>query len=316
MAPELDPQTAAILEEIAGMVAKYAGADADQPARAFATDVFHRFAGGNAEGHRCSVEACRVGPNDMEVRVYRPEPRVAAPAAFALFFHGGGWSVGDLDCYDSLVRALSVESGLVFIAPEYRLAPEHPFPAALADCVQAARWACDQASALGLDETRFALAGDSAGGALAAAAIPLLADLRPKALALLYPMLDVASPDSAYPSRARYGDGRYFLTAAAIEAAARWWVGDDPAVRSDPRVSPLFIPDLRQFPPTLVLTAALDPLADEASAFVARLSEAGVQHSHEIRKQAIHAYLSFGVLPQAVQDRAAVGRWLRESLGP
>lgn len=314
MTLEVDLETAEILAEIARLVAAQRDLDPGRPARALAAQIFQRFAGEDEAGARCAVRRHRVGPHGVEVRLYRPPHAPSGPTPYVVFLHGGGWSVGDLDSYDGLARSLCAASGLAVVAPGYRLAPEHPFPAALCDSLEAARWAHSEAGALGLDGGRFALAGDSAGGALAAACVPLLAPIAPKALALIYPMLDVASPDAIYPSRARYGDGRYFLTSAAIEAAALWWVGAEPALRRDPRVSPLFIPDLGGFPETLILTAALDPLADEAHAFAERLQEVGAAHAHWVRPQAIHAYLSFGVLAQARADRMALAGWLRERL--
>lgn len=306
-----DPQTQALLAQLGALAMRHAGADPSLPARTLAREMFLAFAGRDPAGERCRVEAHVAGPFGPGMRLYRPASAGLGPGPCVLFLHGGGWSVGDLDSYDGLVRALCAASGAAFLAVEYRLAPEQPFPAAFEDCVCAAHWLHAQAEALGLDRERLALMGDSAGGALAACtAFATREAISWRAQMLVYPMLDVASPDLAYPSRQRYGDGRLLLPAAAIEAAARWYVGTDPALRRDPRVSPMFIPALGQSPRTLLLSAALDPLADEATVFAQRLLAAGAACEHWVRADCIHAYLSFGVLAQARRDRQELARWL------
>lgn len=316
----LDPQTEALLTQLAAMAMRQVGADPTRPARGLAREMFLAFAGRDPVGERCRVEAHVAGPVGPGMRLYRPPTPGPAPAPTpapcVLFLHGGGWSLGDLDSYDGLVRALCAASGAAFLAVEYRLAPEQPFPAAFDDCMRAASWLAMQADALGLDPERLALMGDSAGGALAACvAYATREEIAWRAQVLVYPMLDIASRDATYPSRQRYGDGRYLLLTAAIEAAARWYVGEDPALRRDPRVSPMFIPELGRLPRTLILSAALDPLADEATAFAHRMQAAGGACEHWVRADCIHAYLSFGVLAQARRDRLELARWLGPVLG-
>ena len=312
----LDPHTQALLAELGAMAMRHAGADPAVPARALAREMFLAFAGRDPAGERCRVEAQVAGPIGPGLRLYRPPAAGSAPLPCVLFLHGGGWSLGDLDSYDGLVRALCAASGAAFLAVDYRLAPDHPFPGAFEDSVHAAHWLFTQAETLGVDPERLALMGDSAGGALAACtAFATHKVIAWRAQALIYPMLDIASPDAVYPSRQHYGDGRFLLAAAAIEAAARWYVGTDPALRRDPRVSPMFIPELERLPATLLLSAALDPLADEAAAFAQRMQAAGGACEHWVRADCVHAYLSFGVLAQARRDRLELARWLAPVLG-
>ena len=212
-----------------------------------------------------------VDAGGVPARLYRPS---AEPGlGLLVFLHGGGWVLGNLDTHDNLARALADESDSAVLALDYRLAPEHPFPAGLEDSFTAAAWASANAEALGCDSGRLAIGGDSAGANLAAVVtqagtIPFRFQL------LVYPVTDARGGSASYEAQK---DGPWLT-----EAGMHWFVGHylsggDGAL-DDPRVSPLLAADaaLANSPPTLVITAELDPLRDEGEAYAERLRSLGV----------------------------------------
>lgn len=296
-----DAQTAALLADMAARAAdQLAPADMAET-RAQAADLFLRYAG--QQDTACGVSHWDAG--GRPARLYTPAGADVGPCL--LFLHGGGWAVADLDCYDQMLRHLCDLSGLRFLALDYRLAPEHPFPAALEDGAAALAWMRAKADALGADPGRLGLVGDSAGGNLAAVLAQSHRNLAVQAL--IYPMTDSAAPHSTYPSRTRFGDGSLFLAKEAIDGALGWYL-TDPELASDPRVSPLRADDLPGLPPAIVLMAGLDPLCDEGVAYATALANAGVPVVSRVEPGAIHGYLSFGVLDQGLKGRA----WLAERL--
>ena len=219
-----------------------------------------------------------AGP--IRIRLHRGTGADPERSPALVFFHGGGWVVGDLDTHDVICRVLANEAGCAVASVDYRLAPEHPFPAAVEDCVAAARWLSREATALGLDGTRFAVGGDSAGGNLAAVAAHLWRAEPDPPLSfqlLLYPAVDQRMRHASFD---RVADG-FALTAAS----ARWYRDQylrSPADQENWRASPLLAPDFSGLPPAFVLTVTHDPLSDEGQAYAAALTEAGirVQHLH------------------------------------
>ncbi|GAA2672115.1 MULTISPECIES: alpha/beta hydrolase [Actinosynnema] len=208
----------------------------------------------------------------LKARHYTPQG-LPEGSPLLLFLHGGGWVSGDLDTHDDLCRHLAAGAGVRVLSVDYRLAPEHRFPAAADDADTAYRFAVANAERLGADPARIALGGDSAGGNLAASAALGAADAdhRPAFLLLLYPSLDATATGG---SRDLFARG-FFLTRPKMD----WFMGNyapDLATHRDPRLSPLLAPDLSVMPPTYVATAGLDPLRDEGEAFAARLAESGV----------------------------------------
>jgi acetyl esterase len=207
----------------------------------------------------------------LRLRLYRPRRDVVLPVL--LFFHGGGWTVGNLDTHDPHCRRLALRAECLVVSVEYRLAPEHRFPAAVDDCLAAARWVAAGIARHGGDPRRVAVAGDSSGGTLAAvvsqheAAIPGLGIVLQ---ALIYPGTDLRANSETYRT---LGEG-FFLTAAKM----RWFIGNYLARAEDaldPRASPLLADSLAGQPPALIITAGLDPLLDEGRAYADRLREAG-----------------------------------------
>lgn len=215
------------------------------------------------------------GAADMlEARLYAPRD-LPAPSPGLVFVHGGGWVTGDLDTHDGLCRRLALTGRLRVLAVAPRLAPEHPFPAPVDDSVAAFRYVAGRARELGFDPARLGIGGDSAGGNLSAVVgLETRADvIRPKLTALLYPALDATC---SQPSHRTNGRG-YFLTEASIRWYLRHYLGDDPRLPTDPRVSPFHAPDLRGAPEALVVVAGFDPLLDEGLRYAERLEEAGTR---------------------------------------
>jgi acetyl esterase len=224
-----------------------------------------------------AVEAVREqviqGPGgDLHLRIYRPSGH--GPFPLLAFFHGSGFVLCSLDTHDGMCRNLCSGAGCVVVSVDYRLAPEHKYPAGLDDCVFATRWIADHAVELEGDARRLIVGGDSAGGNLAAATALRLRDLGGPPLAgqlLIYPVTDYHTPGT--PSYRENADG-YGLTRDTMV-----WFWDhylsDAAQAIDPYVSPLRAPDLAKLPPALVLTAEYDPLRDEGEAYAEKLRDAG-----------------------------------------
>jgi acetyl esterase len=234
------------------------------------------------------------GPaGDLPARVYRPELDGTVPTI--VFFHGGGFVIGDLDTHEDHARLLAAEVGAVVLSVDYRLAPEHPFPAAYEDCLAATVWAGENLDQLGGDADRIAVAGDSAGGNLAAAVALATRDTGPRLAAqlLLYPAVDFVE-DADHASRVENAEG-LFLTAEDMRWFGAHYV-PDVALRSDPRASVLAAPDLSGLPPAVVGTAEYDPLRDEGEAYAAALEKAGVQVDLRRYDGLIHGFFGLGVV--------------------
>ncbi len=252
---------------------------------------------------------------DRPGRLYTPTGDPEDPTGLLVFFHGGGFVYGDLDTHDAPCRFLAERAGVRVLAVDYRLAPEHPFPAAYDDAVAATRWAFHNAASLGVDPERIAVGGDSAGGNLAAgAAIAAALDGLPLAFQLLvYPVTDATRDTRSYQL---FGDGGFYLSRAYMEMANACYLPDE-RDRSDGRASPLFekIPD--GLAPAYVATAGFDPLRDEGEAYARLLCEAGVPVEMHRFPDQIHSF--FNVLGAGRTSRAAMAEIavrLRAGLAP
>lgn len=314
-----DAESAALLNRMMAMLMappppEFAGIAG---ARAKASEIFAEFAG-PVEGEETTqfdimVEGARGA---IPARVYRRQALERGRSPVVVFFHGGGWSLGALSDYDVLLRSLAGLSGAIIVSIDYRLAPEHPFPAGLNDARAAAAFIHRQAAGLGGDPNRFAVMGDSAGGNLAAVVAQQACRFGGPAIRaqfLLYPMLDVSRPHATYRSRLLFGDGDHFLTRDALDSSTSDYL-DYPAQATDPRVSPINEPNLKDLPATYFFVGDCDPLRDEAAVYADRLGKAGVDVTFHRAPGAIHGFLSFGVLEGARRMRRTLAEEIKRSL--
>jgi acetyl esterase/lipase len=233
-----------------------------------------------------SVEDVSDGPVPM--RIYRPEgERIAT----LVFIHGGGFVIGDLESYDAQCRILCNRVGVTVVSVDYRLAPEHPFPAGAEDALAAFDWVVEH------EPGPIVIGGDSAGGNLSAVTAQARRDSEIAAQLLIYPATDLAGE---YPSMEQNGEG-LFLTRDDMEWFHQHYLGHDEAARSDPRASPLLAEDLSGLPPALVYTAQYDPLRDAGNAYAEALSAAGVKVVHRCFEGLIHGFFGLGPFSSAAQ---------------
>jgi acetyl esterase len=227
-----------------------------------------------------------------------------------VYYHGGGWVLGDLDSHDWVCRRIANTVKCAVVSVDYRMAPEHIFPKAFDDCLAATEWTVANAAMLRIDPARVSVGGDSAGGNLAAAVAIALRDsgkIKLKAQILVYPAVDLAMAGDFYGKFKR--DSGLILT----DETMRWFIDlyiPDKAQRKDWRASPLYAPSLKGLPPALVLLAGYDPLCAEGEAFAKRLEAEGVKTVVKRYPGQIHGFLSNGkLLPkanEAIDDIAAV----------
>lgn len=244
---------------------------------------------------------------DIPVRVYAPES--SEPLPIIAYFHGGGWVFMGIETHDWICRRLANACRAVVVSVEYRLAPEHRFPAGLDDCMAVTTWLAENGEVLGGDPARLAVAGDSAGGNLAAAvALASRADDGPRLAAqvLVYPATDAAC---ATPSIVQNADG-YLLTAEAMRWFWEQYLGPG-GDSDDGYASVLRHPDLAGLPPTLVITAEYDPLRDEGEAYAEHLAEAGVEVATRRFDGMIHGFLGMDELvPEANEAMDEITKFL------
>jgi acetyl esterase len=251
------------------------------------------------------------GPaGEIPVRVYRPSSDEPLPVV--VYFHGGGWVIGDIATHDTTCQRLAAAVPAVVVSVDYRLAPEHRFPAAVDDCGAATAWVSAHASELGADPARLAVAGDSAGGNLAAVVARRARDAGGPSVAfqlLVYPATDMTR---SLPSHTENGTG-YLLDSDAMT-----WFLDNYLAAADPRqpdASPLFVDDLSGLPPALVVTAGFDPLRDEGEAYAERMREAGVDVTTSRYDGMIHGFYGLdSIFDAAKRATAETAAALRDAL--
>jgi len=251
------------------------------------------------------------GGGELTLRLYEPLGAGGGLLPAVIFFHGGGWVLGDLDTHDALCRRLAEEAGARLVSVDYRRAPEDRFPAAVEDCYAAASWVSENAAALGIDPARIAVAGDSAGGNLAAVTC-LLARQRngPRILfqLLIYPVTQCRADT---PSMHQFAQG-FFLEREALDCFFDRYAPDADA--ADWRLSPLAALNLANLPPAYLVTAGFDPLKDEGRAYVERLAQAGVPARHVDYPSMIHGFFNMsGAVPTARAAIAAAAGALRRA---
>ena len=231
---------------------------------------------------------------ELRVRVYSPAGIGDQALPGLIYFHGGGFVAGSLDTHDGICRALAAASRCRLLSVDYRLAPEHPFPAAVVDGSSATAWIAGHAAEFGLDPARLVVCGDSAGATLASVVCHTAAAAGHPPLAgqfLLCPITDYAAESD---SRRSFAEG-YLVDRATLEHDLRHYLPPD-ADRADPRVSPLRVPLARGLPPTCVHTAEFDPLRDEGAAYAERLRTEGVRSTYRCHPGMIHLFYGLGAL--------------------
>jgi acetyl esterase len=252
---------------------------------------------GNVPSERVHrVEDRRV--DDVPVRIYTPRAGSDVLPA-TVYFHGGGFVIGGLDSHDAICRRMSIASGSVFVAVDYRLAPEFTFPRGVDDACTAFRWVRSNAASLRIDPARIAVAGDSAGGNFAAVVAQSMREARepgPCFQLLIYPACDLSR---SFDSHRTFADG-YFLTAPMMD----WFLANylnDKAEEKDWRGSPIVTRELAGLPPAHVVTAGFDPLRDEGEAYARALMAAGVPTTLRCYESLIHGFVSMGGLIDAAR---------------
>ena len=260
------------------------------------------------------IEDIRIpGPaGEIPARLYsttvekRPQPTVA-------YFHGGGWVQGDLETHHGLCARLARHAGALVVAVDYRLAPEHKFPAAVDDCLAAYRWLRAKGRDLGADTTKVAVAGDSAGGNLSAVVSQLAASSGvpvPTCQVLIYPAVDFSLDTESHRELA---DGHVIPRDRILWYMEQYLKGE--ADKADLRASPLRAPSLKGQPPAMIVTAGFDPLRDEGRAYGDRLREAGVDVVHREYTGQIHAFVSLTkAIPQGMACTLEIAEFLRRRL--
>jgi acetyl esterase len=254
-----------------------------------------------------AVRTLSAPPDGRPARLYRPTP---SATALTVYLHGGGWVIGDLETHDRGCRRLALSSGSSVLALDYRRAPEHPWPAAVDDAVAALRWVASGPSELEMTPTAVGVAGDSAGGTTAALACLRLRDETPDALpnvqALLYPNTDLSNSGASMQEK---GHG-FGLELGDIEWFNSQWVPDR-SLLTDPRVSPLFVPDLSGLPAAIVITCEHDPLRDQGEAYAERLTTADVAVTARREPGLVHGFLLWDTISPAC---AAAGDRIADDL--
>ncbi|WP_019969472.1 alpha/beta hydrolase [Mycobacterium sp. 141] len=246
-----------------------------------------------------------AGP--IAVRVYRPPTAEGVTLPVVVFIHGGGWSVGDLDTYDGTAREHAVGANAVVVSVAYRLAPEHPFPAAVEDTWAATRWVAEHAAELGADPDRLAVAGDSAGGNLSAVMAQLARDAGGPAIRFQLLWYPATTGDTSLPSFTENAEAP-ILDLAAVKGFTKWYISKDVDLAKPPAtLLPARAENLADLPPAYIATAGYDPLRDDGARYAELLRAAGVPVELHNAETLVHGYLGYvGVVPAATEafDRA------------
>ncbi|MEL6893777.1 MAG: alpha/beta hydrolase [Actinomycetota bacterium] len=278
-------------------------------ARAAANDGLAQGNGPRAAG--VAVRDRAIGTHGLRVRIYQP-PEAEGHGPGVVFFHQGGFVVGDLDSCDTFCSRLSAELGAVVVSLDYRLAPDHRYPAQADDADEAWTWVVEHADALGIDPNRLAVCGDSAGGQMSATLSQRLRDagdgVQPCAQVLIYPFVDATADDGSMVSCA----DTFPLSTDTMDWFESQYLADG-ADRADPSISPALAPSLAGLPPAIVVTAGFDPLRDQGLSYALALRAAGVHVIDRCEDSLSHSFLSFGGL---VPDAAAAQGRILDDLRP
>jgi acetyl esterase len=309
----LDPQMKRILDMIAAAGAPPIREMSPAEARtAFVSRMEFFRRGGVEEVARIENKRIPSPGGEIPIRLYYP--RGQAPVGASMWFHGGGWVIGDLESHDPICREIANRSGALVVSVDYRLAPEHKFPAAPDDCHAATRWVADNAGTLGYPAGRLAVTGDSAGGNLAAVVALMARDKGGPALRfqlLVYPAFD---PAMTTPSHQEFAQDGFVLSRADMVWFWNHYL-NGPQDESNPYLNPARAKDLSRLPAALVITAGFDPLRDEGAAYAAMLRQAGVVAKSRQYEGLTHGFFNMASqidLAKVARDEASAA--LREAL--
>jgi acetyl esterase len=261
------------------------------------------------------IDGLLPGPaGDIPYRLYAPANATIDPLPGFVFFHGGGMVAGSIETHDRVCAALAQTTGCRLISVDYRLAPEHKFPAAIEDAIAATRWIYDQAGSLGIDAAKLVVGGDSAGATLSAVVCQHARHNNGPAIALqclLCPVLDFDEPS---PSRQAFAEN-HLLDKATIDADLADYLSID-ADPADLRISPLRANDLAGLPAAIIHTAEFDPMRDEGNAYAQKLTAAGIAVEHVCHDGMIHNFHAMGaILPQGKLVLLQIGEQVRRMVG-
>ncbi len=312
--PELDPQMAEILKVMAEALK-------DRPdrttmtaveARAQTTATTEAFWNTDRPSLWSVYNLTIPGPDGpIPARLY--DPGVSRPAPCLVYVHGGGWVICNLDSHDNLCRRLALAGGFMVLSVDYRLAPEHKFPAGLDDCLAAARWTAAQGSEWGIDTGRLVIGGDSAGANLSLASLMALRDAGEDLMRGGVLIYGAYSPDTESPSHKAYGDGSYVLSTDEM-----LWFWNHYIRSEEDNKNPLAVPllgDVKGLPPLLVTAAEFDPLLDESHALVTKLIAAGQPHRFDLWPGVTHACIQMSrMLDAADKQIEDIAVWVRQAL--
>ncbi|HYB91439.1 MAG TPA: alpha/beta hydrolase [Candidatus Binataceae bacterium] len=311
MAVALDPQMKLLLDAMNAAGPLFLRAETPEQARAKMAALIEARPRPVVPIYRVEDRHIPGPAGQIAIRIYTPQART--PMGVLVFFHGGGWVLGDLESHDGLCRSIANGAGCLTVAVDYRLAPEHPFPAAPEDCYAATRWVAENAASLGGDPSHIAVGGDSAGGNLAAAVAMMARDRGGPGLCfqlLIYPALSAACDTQ---SQREFADDGFL----ASRADAEWFWGHylgAPGDRENPYACPNAAKDLGRLPPALVLTASHDPWRDDGEAYAERMRRAGVPVVCTRYDGVIHGFVSFAdLLDKGKQALAQAAEALRSA---
>lgn len=284
---------------LAAVIAQMAEAGAPELHQMSPADGRAMYLAMNADNTREPVTQVRDEmANGVPVRIYHPSPAETLPCL--VYFHGGGWVIGDLETHDSICRKLANSASCVVVAVDYRLAPEHIYPAPMDDCYTALNWVVTQAAELGVNAHKIAVGGDSAGGNLSTVMALRARDENGPQIChqlLVYPVTDATFDTVSYLEN---GEG-YMLSKATMEWFWHHYIGNDNDVLS-PYISPLRAENLTNLPPATIITAEFDPLRDEGEAYAARLVAAGNTVTVKRFDGVVHGFFSMSDVLEEAQE--------------
>lgn len=315
----LDAQTQALQDQFKQAGFKPANQLPLEASRAGLTQMVAAMAGSKVEVFDISDRTLPGPGGALPIRIYRPgSPAKGVMQPAVMYFHGGGFYLGDLETHDPICRFLCKNANLIVIAVDYRLAPENKFPAAVEDCYFALRWVADHAANIGVDPDRIALAGDSAGATLVVTTCLLARERGGPRIAYQVAVGGALSMTEGpeFASRKELGSGEYFIAQEDFAMFRKYYLTNPDREMLDPLVSPIYAKDYRGFPPALVIAAEYDPLRDENALYAERLKQDGVSATYKCFEGTTHPFFVLdGVIDAGKEGQKLVAATLRNYLG-